>query len=719
MVECETRREAVRLLDEWRPPGILRRDAVRKWLATVAVDERTQCVTLKTKLDVDRSERSARCAKECKKEEGECLAEEEAVAAIRRRRKKEEEETKKQKAAAKRFLEEEEKKRRRDKQRQQAQRVAEEAAAEEEEKKEEAARKASRIRKETEKKKKEKEEEEEDEEETKTKTKTKKEEGGIQKNGEVWFVNLHVESLDRAHAVERFNKYILSEKMGEGSFGSVSAGCRITPTESCDMCKRNKQYCPYAIKVVRVDADKGNRWSALQRAGAERDIFYLQKFADLKVDGEYVVPRFYDAWMERDPVVMVVAAATPTKAAVETRYYPYYIVMERFDGDMEHLSARRFKQRGRPDLSSDPLNRPSVIFYEAELRRMFRIAALLGKSDGDLKPDQFLFESSSSTPLLSTKKGDGGGGGGMEPQVKRLVLTDFGFVGDNTTMPAYLGWPANGSAENEQLGCPNSRADIERGDLYVRLRGDSAHVNVVVLEMAVLLFHETLVVDPVLHTPVLFGGIRGLDRNFYAPNVCRRYTNELVKKHVRDSELRGNYQSVLTLEFSKLVDRKSTSTSGMRSDDDDDEKKKGEPPEEEEEEEKEEKEKGSRPYGSFDLKAEERELLVVWDRVLHIFRTQLNLGEKGRAYRKLALLVHPDKWSDDKRPDYASILRSSPDLQKLRPSLDTFWTLLTRRSSSSSSSSTRGWSPEKLDTFLTFIFKRLSAVRNKEPLVLL
>jgi hypothetical protein len=492
-------------------------------------------------------------------------------------------------------------------------------------------------------------------------------------------VYLHIAELDRVHAAERYREYVLGGRLGSGQFGEVSATCKVTPVESCSLCRINKRYCPYALKVVQVDVGKDG---ILPRTGAERDVYYLQKLQGVKVDGKPIVPVFYDAWMQNEPVT---DSEKPTR-----KYYPYYLVLERFDGDMSHLAAKRL-ETWRPTWTSGEL------YHESEMTRMFRIAAQIGVFDGDIKPDQFLYRNASfvSAPLLA---------GMLTPPANDIVLTDFGFVGEkaNSEFAPLLGWPS----DNKTLGCPvtNWRArDLLKS--WSQLSGDPGHVNVLILEMSIVPFQEAYVAlsdsDVRGNRVQVFGGVQGLNRDAYAPGLCRNYTNAYVRNWRNETIRRGN-ESLFILDMDSLTSPSTMpNVGGARKD-------RTTGPEHPSATTapaplpvslRETKFEEGNPYDSVRVRREEHSVVASWNAVVRAFRRHAP-SIRARMYRRLSRLIHPDKWAADIVPDYAEISKE-PDLILLKPQLDTFWNALSARRTT--------WSPQKLNAFLNFAFKQLDA----------
>jgi serine/threonine protein kinase len=501
-------------------------------------------------------------------------------------------------------------------------------------------------------------------------------------------VYLHIARLDRTHAVERYREYVSGGRLGAGAFGEVSATCRMTSAESCSLCRINKRYCPYALKVVQVEV---GRDGILPLAGVERDVYYLQKLRDVRVDGKPVVPVFYDAWMQDE------AVTDPENP--ERKYYPYYLVLERFDGDMSHLAKERFRTWDGRGATPDS----SALYHESELTRMFRIAARIGVSDGDIKPDQFLFigTSSMNAPSSSSLAGT------LTPPARNIVLTDFGFAGEaDGEFAPLLGWPA----DDVSLGCPTADWDApDRLKNWPQLLGDPAHTNVLLLEMYLLVYGGEPLVAPDDSDARggggagvrIFGGIRGLDRDAYASGLCRNYTNAYVR-NLSDRPRGIANDGPFTLDMASLVSPASASG--------DDRKTAPSPsptrrslsaarlsafvaPRETNEETQ------GRSYDSVRIRREEDVVVELWDAVVRALGRQPS-SVRPRIYRRLSRIVRPDEWSHGTVPDYAEIV-NEPHLKPLRPELDAFWSVLSTRR--------LAWSPEKLAAFLELAFKHLDA----------
>ena len=353
---------------------------------------------------------------------------------------------------------------------------------------------------------------------------------------------VHVQKLDRAHAEARYNEYVRTRVLGSGGMGQVHEACRV---DECDACRTSGERCRYAIKVADLTEDDATGGAI--EAAAYRDVFFLNYLANKRVDGERIVPVLYDAWIQK----RTVGSGFSSLSSLRHKRY-FYIVMERFDGDMAHLAHARALARERdPQMHSprSPLGRGerktralrahdvkevreragremTTIYTEGELRRMFRIAAQMGVLNGDIKPDQYLYR---------VKETDGkatDGGNATAAETHTIVITDFGFagLGGNPKREASWGWP--GGKPAARLGCPTA---------YEILKGDAAYMNVLILEQSLLVAHPVGVrvsVPPRTrsrHTETrdyIFAGIRDLDRSS-SQNVCTGYTNETVRDLTR------------------------------------------------------------------------------------------------------------------------------------------------------------------------------------------
>ena len=327
-------------------------------------------------------------------------------------------------------------------------------------------------------------------------------------------VYVHTQSLDRAHAEARFAEYVTTRVLGKGGFGTVHEACKVSDAaDRCLDCSSSisssssssssggggggggggaggeqKRRCPYAIKVTDITNDV----DGIAEDAARRDVLYLNKFAERRVDGRRIVPRIYDAWMQTRP-----GGSGLAQVLGETRYF--YVVMERFDGDMRHLAQRRGTLRmlaivnaraqvsptsvsssessgsegknesdsearggnGGGDLERGLPLAVSGIYDASELRRMFRIAAQLGRRDGDIKADQFLYREATASETLATTTAattatidtatvDTARGADFDA-VGALMITDFGFVGTGN---------GNGDADEEPEAEENADGEI-------------------------------------------------------------------------------------------------------------------------------------------------------------------------------------------------------------------------------------------------------------------
>jgi serine/threonine protein kinase len=300
-----------------------------------------------------------------------------------------------------------------------------------------------------------------------------------------------------------------------------------------------------------VDLTEDGTMDGAVEAAAYRDVFFLNYLADRRVDGERIVPILYDAWIQS-------RAVGSSLSTLRHRRY-FYIVMERFDGDMAHLAHARALHHAvaapttphvtpvssspraggerkvralRTDTDSAGAERKamrqvSAIYTRGELLRMLRIAAQMGVQNGDIKPDQYLYRVDEPD-----NKGDAQDATTMT-KTPAIVITDFGFAGleGDAKRAALWGW--GGGKPAARLGCPTA---------YEILKGDAAYMNVLILEQSLLVSHPVAVRLP--STPrtrsrrtdtrdYIFGGVRDLDRNS-TQNVCSGYTNETVHHLTRD-----------------------------------------------------------------------------------------------------------------------------------------------------------------------------------------
>jgi hypothetical protein len=528
-------------------------------------------------------------------------------------------------------------------------------------------------------------------------------------------VYMHISRLDRDHAQARYRQYVIGKRLGKGSFGEVNASCRVTPTETCSECIRNSSRCPYAMKIIVITADAAGE---VAEDGAYRDVYYLQKLAHIRVDDRPIVPKLHDAWMEEKS-----ESKTPPNARdgvggrgvfgyvrpdPEPRHF--YIVMESFDGDMDKMTLKRFVASGRRELST---GKPSALYHESELTRMFRIAAAMGVLDGDIKPDQFLYRAATidrnvlasqlqdvvlqlpdvvlQLPDVVLQLPDVV----LQLPVSDLVITDFGFVGgDVSRYKASLGWLSNHSWSTDSArvgddyGCPASGFTPTT---LAFIHGDPAYTNVVILEMSLFLLTETLVVherDP--RTVSLFGGVSGLDRVAATRSVCSRYTNDRVNMFTRTATLRG-YNGLFQIPLSTLHTKPSpTSLPAQR------------PPRGLIRTIDDTKDEYAGSGASATIKEKEPKLMFLWKAVVEKFATQ-SRDDRKPQYKDLAQMIHPDKWSGGTNPEYERIAAQTT-LRPLRPELAAFVSLLHKQVST--------WSLTKRQTFFNSIYKQLQSARK-------
>lgn len=166
-----------------------------------------------------------------------------------------------------------------------------------------------------------------------------------------------LEVLSQEECTKRLQQYEVKEVIGEGSYDKVVKGCK-------------KEQCRYAIKIQPYDEEDKNR-----------DVYFLKVLQDATYgDNQRLVPLLVETWL----------CGTSQ-----------YIVMDRYDGDME-------EGHGRVD--------EDWVFEDDDLLKLFQIAWKLGKLGvigGDLKPNQYLWKWRGKR---SQKEVD-------------IAVTDFGFSG--------------------------------------------------------------------------------------------------------------------------------------------------------------------------------------------------------------------------------------------------------------------------------------------------
>lgn len=213
--------------------------------------------------------------------------------------------------------------------------------------------------------------------------------------------------------------YILEdeERIGEGSEGAVYAVCRLQND-------KDKQDCKYAVKIRDITYTSEGEL-------AVKEYQFLKLLQDAKYpvakDDQLksMVPRVYDhfqCWM-----------------GLEHGSYDHedYLVMEKFDGDLDSKSEERVNSIDRFRGLHEGITRNIYVFTYNELVDMFRIAVNLGKlgvMHGDLKPNQFLYK------------------GKDIRQVDSICVSDFGFSSYSLTLKQYpptWGYP-------QRFGCPKS-----------------------------------------------------------------------------------------------------------------------------------------------------------------------------------------------------------------------------------------------------------------------
>ena len=203
-----------------------------------------------------------------------------------------------------------------------------------------------------------------------------------------------------------FKNYKKGRELGHGAWGHVH--------DTTQQKNKNKKF---AMKITNLD-DYG------QLNHAERDTYFLRILKKVKLDNTPITPQIIDAWFCPQ------SACTSKTCDAEIVYNSskqsgvYFVVMEKFDGNMDSLAHKRAK-----NLKLATTHTPMIGLYEySELLRMYRIAVKLGKLGilaSDLKPDQYLY-----------KKKDG---------KMHITVSDFGFSGTLNRYPyvAENGWASN------------------------------------------------------------------------------------------------------------------------------------------------------------------------------------------------------------------------------------------------------------------------------------
>lgn len=203
-------------------------------------------------------------------------------------------------------------------------------------------------------------------------------------------------------AQAKYQKWTQGKELGRGSFGRVVSLCK-----EGEEGESGNGSCEHVLKIIAIQHDtaKVHDYDLLDLA--IREPLFLHRLRNVKLKGKPITPTLQDAWI----------------------CFPwFYVVMDKWDGDMDHLAR---EQAG---------DEPGVLrFTYPQFLKMFQIIELLTKLGivhGDLKLDQF----------LQRNKGND------------IVITDFGLAGDaaaadNGKTMVYaprMGW-------SHSIGCPATK----------------------------------------------------------------------------------------------------------------------------------------------------------------------------------------------------------------------------------------------------------------------
>ena len=104
--------------------------------------------------------------------------------------------------------------------------------------------------------------------------------------------------------------------LGEGSYGTVIAGCRKGATSP------ETEDCNYAIKQFSL----GGGTSSVATTHiiiSDKEIYFLHMLQDIKLNGHFIVPRLLEAWRCEEEVLYV---------------------MDRYEGDMYELGKEQLEE---------------------------------------------------------------------------------------------------------------------------------------------------------------------------------------------------------------------------------------------------------------------------------------------------------------------------------------------------------------------------------------
>jgi hypothetical protein len=272
-------------------------------------------------------------------------------------------------------------------------------------------------------------------------------------------------------------EYVKLKQLGKGQYGEVLEVCK--DGELSD----NKCSHKYALKITNGEDENDLETS-------KRDPYFLRMLANEKLDGQYIVPRVYDAWLCHDEGNTRAVYDSDEEEDEEEPYNNLFVVMDRWDGDMEHYAKDSFSKKDK------------WVYGRSELLRMFRLAARLGQlgiMHGDLKPDQYL-------------ERDLGG---------EISVTDFGFSGGPKTK--YQGGPNWAYVGTEGWSrCPKA---FTPGDWDAQSDFFPVYHNIIQLESYIMRWNPLTYVRS-KDKEYRFGGIKDLDRSDPKYKRCDKYPAE-------------------------------------------------------------------------------------------------------------------------------------------------------------------------------------------------
>jgi hypothetical protein len=246
------------------------------------------------------------------------------------------------------------------------------------------------------------------------------------------------------------------------------------------------------VKVITVQNDAADIYDYDLLRSAVGEAEFLHLLQPVTLGGKPIVPRLLDAWL-----------CEPW----------YYVVMDKWDGDMDSLSEKAWKSISAtlPPLLSDAAGHLYRYDQFILMWRLVEILTKVGVIHFDLKADQFLYRNNGS----------------------EIVVTDMGMAG----LPGSKYWSPN-MGWSHSLGCP---VDKSAAELLLATPEMKRYFNAWQLE-AFFATQRVFVQHPTTQDSMLFAGV-------VIPNAVRAQFQQICPKAEAERAANAREQAELSAAF--------------------------------------------------------------------------------------------------------------------------------------------------------------------------